>query len=182
MYGYAIALTIHVLGIIALFGGFAFQHRALARLRTTTSAAQARSWAELLFATRAMIPSGAVMLLASGGYLAATRWPNPPAWIPVAAVTMVLIGAVGIAVARRLGTVHRALTEADGPLSTAARRLTAGPALRSAHAAANGAALGIIWLMAAKPGALTTVLVVLVPALAGGFVGLRTARAAPVEA
>src|SRR5215208_5675718 len=98
MRAYAIAMFVHVLGIIALFGGFAMQHRAGARLRQAARHDEARPWAELLVATRTMVPSGAVMLLASGGYLAATRFPGMPPWLAVAAVVVLCIGVAALAV------------------------------------------------------------------------------------
>ena len=167
----AIALTIHILGLIAVFGAFVIQHRVLARLRQATGRAEARPWAELLAATAPMLPSGAIMLLLTGGYMSRAWEPLRPAWILTSAVGVLFIGGVGFFL---IGSFRRALrltAEGDGmvaPVSFAVSR-----ASRILHAAANGTALGTIWLMTAKPGWAESVAVMVVPAVIGACIGAR---------
>jgi hypothetical protein len=176
---YAVAMFVHVLGIIAVFGGFAMQHRAGSRLRHAARYDEARPWAELLAATRTMVPSGAGMLLASGGYLSARLWPNPPAWLVVAIVAVVFIGVAALAVVGpRFRAIGSSVAVGEGPLSAASTQAIAGAAAWTTLAATNGAALGTIWLMTARPALVEAVLVVLVPTIVGGIVGLRVARGA----
>ncbi len=184
MRAYAIAMTVHVLGIVALFGGFAILHRAGARLRAATRIEDARPWAELLATARAMVPSGVVMQLLSGGYLGARAgmWQSRAAWLEVSATTLILVGLVILLVALpRLGAAIRAVQEGSGPIPPAAAARIGDRAAWSALLAANGASLGIIWLMTAKPALLESLLVVLVPAAVGAVAGarLRSAAATP---
>lgn len=180
---YAIAMTIHILGLIALFGGFAMQQRAGALIRKAGSFADARPWSLLLTATRPMVPSGVVMLLLSGGYLAARAWKEPPTWVMVAVLTVLFVITVTLAVTNRgYGAIARALATGEGALSASAARAIANPAMWAALCAANGAALGVIWLMTSKPVLLEAALVVLAGALVGGFVGMRLGRNAGAAA
>ena len=175
MRAYAVAMSVHMLGLVALFGGFILQHRTLARLRAATGYADARLWAELLIASRPMIPGGALMLLLSGGYLSRPLWRDLPVWIHVATAAVLFIGVVGLVVARQSGRIATALRSGEGPVMRADRApLSSGP-VWGLHAAANGAALGSIWLMSARPEAIEGSLVVAVPALVGATIGARLA-------
>jgi hypothetical protein len=182
MRAYAVTMFVHVLGIIALFGAFVLHHRAIGRLRRAARREEARPWAELLVEIRAMLPAGAAMLLASGGYLAARLTAPTEAWIMVAATTVLLIGAVSLAVVNPyIGAVRDALRDGDGPMGAAADAI-ARPLPPTLLAAANGAALGATWLMTARPGMLEAVLAVAIPAVAGALIGARAARRTPRRA
>jgi hypothetical protein len=176
---YAVTMFVHVLGVIALFGAFVLQHRLIARLRQVARYEEARPWADLLVALRSMMPSGVVMLLASGAYLAGRLSPRPPSWVAVAAAAVLFIGVVALAVVNPYITAaHRAVAQGDGPLSGAAARAIASPRVPAALAAANGAALGTLWLMTARPGTLEATLVVVVATALGALIGARVARGA----
>lgn len=172
---HAIALTIHILGLIALFGAFVIQHRVMARLRGAASLGEARPWAELLATTAPMIPSGALMLLLTGGYLGRDMWALAPAWLFAALAAVLCIGGAGFFLIGPFRRLRRMTRESDGafPLGTFNATSRAGWIL---HAAANGAALGTIWLMTAKPGWAESIGVVAVPALIGALVGARLSR------
>jgi predicted integral membrane protein DUF2269 len=177
---YGVTMFVHVLGVIALFGGFAMQQRAGARLRAAGRYDEARPWSAVLDLTRPMVPSGAIMLLATGAVLAARLAPGapPPVWVPVAAVTVLAVGLLGwLVVNRRIAAIAGAVRDGDGALPADARRRIASASLWSALAASNGAALGTLWLMTNKPGVVESALAVLLPAAIGAAVGVRLARA-----
>jgi hypothetical protein len=176
---YAIAMFVHVLGLIAVFAGFAIQQRAGLRLRQAARFEEARPWAEMLVVTRSMIPSGALMLLASGGYLSARMWPNLPAWVLVAIVAVLFLGTASLAViGPRFAAIGRSVSVGEGSLSVAATQTIARADTWATLSAANGAALGTIWLMTARPALLEAVLVVLLPAIIGAIVGIKVAKGA----
>lgn len=179
--GYAIALFIHILGVVALFAGFSMQQRAGSRLRTATTHEEARRWTEMLGMSRSMVPSGVVMLLVTGGYLAyLLGGSQPAAWISTAMVTALLIGIVAVAVTNRgFGAITRAVSAGTGPLSGEAARHIGSAVTWSALAATNGAALGTLWLMTAKPGTVESMIAVVLPAAIGAIVGARLGRTAP---
>ncbi len=176
---YAVAMVVHILGVVALMGAFILLNQVGPRLRRAARHEEARPWAELLLVVRAMMPAGAAMLLLSGGYLASRLGARPPAWVVVAAVDVLLIGAVALGIVGPwLGAAHRAVAAGDGALGTDARRAIARPAVPPAVAAANGMALGTLWLMTARPGPAQSLLVVGTLATAGALIGLRQARRA----
>jgi len=174
---YGITMFVHILGVIALFGGFAMQQRAGVRLRAATRAEQALSWAAVLDMTRPMVPSGAVMLLVTGAVLVSRLGPGaPPVWVPVAAVTVLGVGlAAWLVVNRGIGAIAGALLEHEGELSAEARRRIGSARLWATLAATNGAALGTLWLMTNKPGVVESLVAVLLPAAVGAIVGARLA-------
>jgi hypothetical protein len=171
----AIALTIHILGLIAVFGAFVIQHRVLARLRRAATREEALPWAELLAATAPMMPSGAIMLLLTGGYMSKAWMPLHPAWIFVSMATVAFIGGVGFFLMGPFRRARRA-AEGTGPLASGFPLSRAGGIL---HAAANGAALGTIWLMTAKPGWTESVIAAALPAVIGACVGARISEKKP---
>src|ERR1041384_3816274 len=128
MRAYAVALTVHMLGLIAIFAGFAMQHRAAQRLRQAAGSDAARPWAELLFVTRAMLPSGAVLLLASGAYMGSVRFPTTPApWMLVAVAVVLYLAIIGVLLARRFGAIYRGVIADTGTLSAADRARIVSP-------------------------------------------------------
>ena len=78
-----LALFVHLLGLIALFSGFAVAQRAGAQLRRAGTVEQARLWIGLLQQTPAMLVAGLIMLLVSGLYLAGQTARGQP-WTGVA--------------------------------------------------------------------------------------------------
>ena len=171
----AIALFVHILGVIATFSGLSMQQRAGSRLRKATTYAEARPWSDVLAMTRPMVPSGAVMLVLTGAYLTTqVATPRPPVWIVVAIVAVVVMGILALAVVNRgFGAIAAGVAAGDGPLSgDAAGRIT-NRRLWSALGSANAAALGTLWLMTAKPGPLESVLVVTIAVLIGAVAGRR---------
>lgn len=125
----------------------------------------------MLDATRPMAPSGAVMMLLSGGYMTYSMWRQMPAFIQVGLASVAFIGVAMTLVGARFAALHREI--ASDPAAVAAVRRGS---TWAAFCAANGAALGTIWIMSIKPGMLESALVVAVPALIGWMVGLRLAR------
>src|SRR5262249_51953643 len=176
---FAVALTIHILGLIAVFTGLAIQHRAASRLRRSTRHEEAMPWAELLAATRPMIPSGAVMLLITGGYMTAVRWGVHAPWAIVAIFGVLLLLVTGSILAQRFGAIQRMISAGTGSLNAQARQVIGRTSTWSLQAAANGAALGTIWLMAAKSGWIESILVLALAATIGGAVGARLGRTKP---
>jgi uncharacterized membrane protein len=180
---YAITMFVHILGVIAMFGGFAMQQRAGGRLRQASSPTDARPWSELLMMTRPMVPSGAVMLLLTGGYLAYRMGGSqPPAWVMVAAITVLWIGLAALVIVNpRLAAIARSLNSGDTPPAADGARSIASAALWGGLAASNGSALGTLWLMTAKPGLVEALIAVSLPTIVGAIVGGRLGRRVQVS-
>ena len=164
--------------MIALFGAFVIQQRLGAKVRATAGTDPARHWSEVLDATRPMAPSGAVMMLLSGGYMTWAMWKQMPPYIRAGLASVAFIGvAMGMAGAR-FAALQRAVASDAAAAVDAVRRGSTWALL----CAANGAALGTVWLMSVKPGMAECVLVVALPAAVGWLVGLRLARGAAAAA
>ena len=177
---YAVTMFVHVLGVIATFGGFAMQQRSGGRLRSATQTGEARFWSDVLRMTRSMVPSGAVMLLVTGAYLSyRMSGSHPPAWVIVAAVAVAGIGAAALTLVNPgFDAIARAVAGGGTSLPREAAARIGSAITWGAHSAANGAALGTLWLMTARPGLTESVLAVTLPALVGGVVGARLAAKA----
>jgi hypothetical protein len=170
---YGIALFIHMMGLIAMFAGFALQQRLGAKLRATMGQDEARHWARMLDATRPMTPSGAVMMFVSGGYMAWGMRATLPPWVSVGIGSVAFIGlTMFLLVGPRFAAIHRAIGSDPAAAAAALRD----GATWASFCAANGAGLGTIWIMSVKAGLLESLIAVLVPATMGAVVGLRLAR------
>src|SRR5215212_9012079 len=97
MRAYDIALFVHILGVIALFGAFVIHVRAGSRLRASSSVEQVHTWLGLLETTQPMFHGGSLMLLASGVFMTATAWRSPQAFITVGLIGVLTIWALSAA-------------------------------------------------------------------------------------
>jgi hypothetical protein len=174
---YGIALFVHMMGLVAMFAGFALQQRLGARLRATVEQDEVRHWAGMLDATRPLTPSGAGMLFLSGGYMAWGMRADPPPWVAVG-IAAPIAAAMLLVVGPRFAAIHRAITSDP---AAAAAGIRSG-ATWAAFCAANGAGLGAVWIMSLKAGWVESLIAVLLPATFGAAAGLQLARRVPAPA
>ena len=175
---YDLALFVHMLGLIALFGGFVLYHRAGARLRAALTVEEATTWVKLLDGAAPMFPSGLGMLLVSGLYMTYARWQDMQPWIVVGMIGVVGIGILGGAlVDRHRKAIGRQLAGTAGPLMTEQARLMRDPGMWMTVGLLNGAALGIVFVMSTKPQWLISVGVVVTTTVLGAVIGSSVARA-----
>jgi hypothetical protein len=166
-----------MVGLIAMFGGFAVYQRGGVRLRAARDAEQVRSWLGLLESTNPMFASGSVMLLISGIYMMASRWRAPLPWIVVAIIGLLTISIVGATVSgRHLRQIRALLGEGRGAVSRELTERIADPFAWTAVAAVNGLAIGIVFIMSTKPGWVAAIGIATVTAALGALVGARVAR------
>ena len=174
---YNISLFVHMIGLIALFGGFVILQQAGARLRRAATWQVARTWLELLRLAPSMLIAGTVFMLASGLVMTRVQWTFMTPWVLVAMVIAVMFVVLGVlVVGRSLTRIGRASRESEGPISGQARTLLAAPVLWSTLLGMNGAALGVVWLMTTKPGWGGSIGIPLVLTVLGSFSGLALAR------
>ena len=174
---YTMALFAHFLGFIALFGAFVIHWRADRRLRMATNMDQARECIAFLNATGPMFPAGSLFLVLSGLYMTGVQWSFRTPWIVMALGGVVAMAIAGGAVGRRQGKALEAkASSASGPipaeLAEVIRRR--GPGI--VNLTVNGGALGIVWIMAAKPGWAGSIAAILIGAVAGAVFGLMAVR------
>jgi hypothetical protein len=178
MTAYTVALFIHLLGVIALFGAFVLLQRAGPRLRGAQTVEQARTWVELARTTTPMIVSGAVMLLVTGMFMIGTTWGTLTPWAAVALAGLAMMATLHVLVNRHhFALVSAAVTAAPaGPPPASLARLISAPAPWAILFANNGMALASLWLMATKPDWLGAIVPMLALALVGGAVGYAVVR------
>jgi hypothetical protein len=145
MTGYNVALFIHLLGVITLFGGVGLQQWGGARLRRAQTVQEIRQWMGFIRPTGRMIPAAAVILLGSGLYMTAEQWSLGTSWVATALVVVVGMAAVGATV---LGRRFRAIGIAsgaapDGPVPPTLASLVRAPGTWVALSGLNGASLGV---------------------------------------
>ena len=167
-----IALFVHILGVVTLFGGlFLFQFGGR-QLRGATSWQEARSWIALLQQVPGMFISGSFFVLASGLYLANMEWGFTTPWVVVGIVTVVSFALVGILMPRpSLAGLARMTRERSGQIPDAMRVVFTAPSLWCPIFAMNGAVLGVLWLMTNKPGWAISIGVPLALAAVGAVAG-----------
>jgi hypothetical protein len=127
-----------------------------------------------------MFPAAFILLLAGGLYMTDRLWSFTTSWVVVALVTLALLAAVGSGfVGVRLSRIGRSVVEAgDGALPAPVRGATRDLALWGVLSAQNGAAIGLLWLMATKPGWTASILIVVGLSLLGAAIGTMAARRA----
>ena len=177
MHAYDIALFVHMLGLITLFGAFVISVRAGARLRRATTIEQVRTWLGLLESTGPMFPAGLGLLLLSGVYMTVNTWRSMHPWIMIPLVGVILLGALGNGVVgRRLRTMSAAARESGEAPPEHLSRLIADPLTWTMMAALNGLALGIVWVMTTKSGWAGSIGAVMVGAAVGAVLGSLSLR------
>jgi hypothetical protein len=167
---YSIALFLHIVGALLLFVTLTVEGVALLQLRRAATVEAAQGAAGLLRVNRIVGPISALGVLIPGLYMSANSW-GWVAWIVVALISWVVIAALGAVNGIRILALER-----SQDLLTGIRN----PMFRISWLARVGIALGVIFLMTVKPGAVTSVLAILIAAAAGAMLGaaLSTARRA----
>jgi hypothetical protein len=149
------------------------------QLRRVTTAEQGGEWLRVATSLRPLGFVSMVTLLVSGIYMAVTVWGHIP-WGIVALGTILLLAVLTVAVSmRRMRAIERTVAGASGPVSPALHRLLHDPLLHLAIQSRVALALGIVFLMTAKPdlnGSLLTIGVVALLGLAGSLPLLTRGR------
>lgn len=176
---YDIALFVHMIGLIAMFGGFVLYARAGVRLRAARTLDDVRSWVGLLESSGPMFASGTVMLLLSGLYMMGSRWQAPHPWLVVPLTGLLTIWIAGATIsARQVRGLRAAMANAHASISEELAARIADPFPWTVIAALNGLALGIVFVMSTKPGWTGSVMAVVVTTTVGSAIGARLTRAA----
>jgi hypothetical protein len=167
---YSVALFLHVIGALLLFVTLTVEGIALRLLRRAATAAEATGASGMLRMNRVVGPISAIGVLVPGLYMTATRW-GAVAWILVALISWALIAVLGAFNGIRILGLQRSLAKV-GPSAMAQLR---NPLFLVSWLTRVGIALGVIFLMTVKPGALGAVIAVVIAAGAGMAAGVGLA-------
>lgn len=168
---YTLALFVHVVGVVGIFGGLGTWLFGLASLRRAQRVEQARPLAEMVIAAGYLVVGSLLPLGVAGFYMALTAWSVRATWIIVATVSFVLLAPAGaLLIDPRVRAIAARAREApDGPLPTALAASTHDPILGTGLRIYIAVLLGIVFLMTTKP-ALTVSIVAMLAAAALGLV------------
>jgi hypothetical protein len=178
---YSIVLFFHFVGMAGLFIGYGLEWAASALLPGATTAGEARTWLRIYRASLPVSGPGLLLLMLTGGYLAGVAHLGAAGWVLGAwiGVAVALLMGFGLLLPR-MKKVRAALPEGTAALGGDALGRVQDPIIPTLIRARVGLALGIVYLMTAKPAALATALIVLVVALGVG--ALCAAGAGKAEA
>lgn len=176
---YSLALFAHIVGVLGLFIGMGLQWAVTLRLRRARSMEQVREWSNVVAGVGGLGLVSGVLLLAAGIYMMVAAWGLTP-WIVVSFASMLIMLALGMGMtARRLRAIQRAaaVTEAAAEdIPPAVQRQIDDPALWIAAQMAGGTALGVVFLMTAKPGLGGSLLAAAAALLLGAIAGIMSAK------
>ena len=163
---YSIALFLHVVGALLLFVTLTVEGVALRQLSQAATTELARRAAAMLRLNRIVGPLSALGVLVPGLYMTVTSW-GWVAWIVVALASWVVIAVLGAVNGIRI----LALERSGGLLAGIGN-----PVFLISWLARVGIALGVIFLMTVKPGAVVAVIAILGPAAAGALLGIALSK------
>ncbi|MDQ3752244.1 MAG: DUF2269 domain-containing protein, partial [Actinomycetota bacterium] len=169
---------VHLLGVVTLFGAITIIQWGGARLRGAATIEQVRLWVGFLRTTERMFPAATLLLLASGVYMTTEAWTFETPWIAVSIAGLLVMPLLGArVVGRQMSAIARSVAGAEGvEVPSEVKRLIATPAGWQAAFALNGIALGILWVMAIKPGLIHSIVVVLGLGFLGAMAGYLVTR------
>lgn len=172
---YTIGLYFHFLGLVGLFVGYGLEWTGSSLVRRAVSAEQARASLGLYRLSMPISGPGLLILILSGGYLASVTGGMKHGWISASLLGIVFALGIGfVFVLPRVRTIRAALPEGSGTLAETAQALLREPMIATMIRVRFMLALGIVYLMTAKPGSLATSLLILLGAIVVGLLCAAT--------
>jgi hypothetical protein len=167
---YSLALFFHFVGLIALFVGYGLEWIVSALLRGATTTDQVRSWLRVYRTSLPVSGPGLLVLILSGGYLASQTGAMKQGWMSASLLTIVLALLIGFTlILPRVKAIRGALPEGSSALPANVTALLHSPGLPTLIRVRAMLALGIVYLMTAKPDALIASLLVVAGAIVLGL-------------
>ena len=167
---YAIALFFHFLGLVGLFVGYGLEWTASSLLRRSTTSDQARAWLRIYKLSMPISGPGLLILIISGGYMASVTGSMKQGWISASLLAIVFALGIGfVFVLPRVRKIRAALPEVNATLPDAVLARLPDPMLVTLIRVRFILALGIVYLMTAKPAALSSSLFLLLGAIVVGL-------------
>ena len=161
-------LFLHILSAIGLFIGYGLEWTASALLRRAASGEQARAWLRVYRVSPPLSGASLAVLILSGGYLASLTDTMKQGWIAASLLGIAIAFFLGIVVnLPRVHAIRDAVLSVNGTLSATVLVRLQDPVLATAVRVRSMLAVGIVYLMTAKP-ALSTSFVVLGLAMVAG--------------
>ena len=123
-----------------------------------------------------MFLAGTLFLVVTGMFMTHLQWNSTTPWVVVGEVVVVAFAIVGGLVSLGLTRMSRQARQHEGGISAEDQSVLRAPALWSTIFAMNGGAMGVVWLMTAKPDWAVSIAVPVVLTLAGAVVGMSVSK------
>lgn len=182
MTNYTLALFFHFVGLVGLFVGYGLEWIVSALLRKATTTDQVRAWLRVYRTSLPISGPGLLILILSGGYLASFSGAMKQGWVSASLLAIVFALGLGfVFILPRVRAIRGALPEGSGGLPANVGALLQSPVIPTLIRVRGLLALGIVYLMTAKPASLGASLLILgaaivlgVAASAGTFGGKKS--------
>jgi hypothetical protein len=163
-----VVLFLHLAGAFALFIGYGIEWTASSLFRNAASVEQVRAWLRVFKVSPPLAGAGLGVLLLSGGYLASLSGAMKQGWMLATFIGIFLALALGFAlILPRMKAIRAALPAGDEPVSAALRARLSDSVLLTAIRVRVLLATGIVYLMAAKPLLVSSLLVLVFAVILG---------------
>jgi len=180
---YSMVLFSHFLGLVALFVGYGLEWTASSLLRRSATSDEARAWLRVYKFSLPVSGPGLLVLILSGGYLASVTGGMKQGWISASLLAIVLALGIGfVFILPRVKVIRAALPGPNVPLPEGALARVRDPMIVTLIRVRFMLALGIVYLMTAKPEALSLSLFILLGAIVVGLLSAATAWSGPPSA
>ncbi len=168
---YTMILFLHLAGMAALFIGYGLEWAASTLLRGATTAGEARSWLRIYRGSLPVSGPGLLLIILSGGYMAGVGHAGGEGWVVAAWIGVAVALLIGFGLLLpKIKKLRAALpSEGSAALSGDALAGVKDPVIMTLIRIRTMLAVGIIYLMTAKP-ALVPSLVVLLAAIGIGVI------------
>jgi hypothetical protein len=148
---YSIILFVHVTAVLTLFAALSFEVLSLFHLRRSANLNEIRRWIDVVPGQPLVAAGTLLIILLSGIYLTIRMSAFELAWPKVTLGTFLLIAPFGALSGRRIGAIRRA-SAATKRFDSDLLGLVRDPLLKISLSVRVVVLLGIVLLMAAKPG------------------------------
>ena len=172
---YAIILFTHVTAVLTMFAILSLEGLSLLHLRRASTFTEVGRWIELVPGLPLIAMGSLLVVFFSGVYLAMRMSAFELAWTRVTVATLLLIAPLGAVTGWRMGAIRRASGDANAINSEMLNRLQ-NPFLPMSLGIRTAVFLGIVLLMAAKPGLWVSIGVVGCSAVLGLLLSLPAWR------
>lgn len=171
MSNYTLALFFHFVGLAALLVGYGLEWIVSGLLRRATTTEQVRAWLRVYRTSLPISGPGLLILILSGGYLAALSGGMKQGWISASLLAIVFALGIGfVLILPRVRAIRSALPEGNGALPAKITDLLRAPGLATLIRVRALLALGIVYLMTVKPEGFASSLIALGVAIVLGVV------------
>lgn len=169
---YHLALFVHIGGVALLFVAIGAEALAVWGVGRAQTASEARLWLRSAHGPEKLFPLGGALILIAGLYMAITVWQGTP-WVVVGLIGLIAFSVGGAVInGGRLKALEQAASAGDGAISDALRRERANPTLRISLWTMSVAAVGIVYMMVAKPDWIGSIAALVIAVLIGAVAGL----------